>query len=103
MPGDGGGAGGVVHHGIAGEREGARHDEGPRRRVTFARQFAVGKFAVTFDEWGACVAEGGLQRLQAGGSKAGAAASGRVINVNWHDAKAYVAWLSRRPARAIAC
>ena len=27
--------------------------------VTFARQFAVGKFAVTFDEWDACVADGG--------------------------------------------
>src|SRR5262245_63132951 len=34
-------------------------DEGPQRRVTFARQFAVGKFAVTFDEWDACVADGG--------------------------------------------
>src|SRR5436190_998937 len=34
-------------------------DEGPEHRVTFARPFAVGKFAVTFDEWDACVADGG--------------------------------------------
>jgi hypothetical protein len=28
-------------------------------RVTIARPFAVGKFAVTFDQWDACVADGG--------------------------------------------
>ena len=36
-----------------------RSAEGPQRRVSFARQFAVGKFAVTFDEWDACAADGG--------------------------------------------
>ena len=35
-------------------------DEGPQHRVTFARQFGVGRFAVTFDEWNACVAPPGL-------------------------------------------
>src|SRR6202012_1541327 len=33
--------------------------EGPRHRVTFAAAFAVGQFAVTFEEWQACVADGG--------------------------------------------
>src|SRR5688500_3764617 len=28
--------------------------EGPQRQVTFARPFAVGRFAVTFEEWDAC-------------------------------------------------
>ena len=27
--------------------------------MTFARPFAVGRFAVTFDEWDACAADGG--------------------------------------------
>jgi len=31
--------------------------------VTFAQPFAVGAFAVAFDEWDACVADGGLRRL----------------------------------------
>ena len=31
-------------------------DEGPQRKVTIARPFAVGKFEVTFAEWDACVA-----------------------------------------------
>src|SRR5262245_40058185 len=33
--------------------------EEPQHLVTFARPFAVGAFAVTFDEWDACVADGG--------------------------------------------
>ena len=34
-------------------------DEGPQHTVTIARQFAVGQFELTFDEWDACVADGG--------------------------------------------
>jgi formylglycine-generating enzyme required for sulfatase activity len=34
-------------------------DEGPQRSVTIGKPFAVGRFAVTFDEWDACVADGG--------------------------------------------
>ena len=72
--------------------------EGPQHRVTFARPFAVGKFAVTFDEWDACVADGGCN-----GYKPKDEGWGRdkrpVINVNWDDAQAYVAWLSRKTGK----
>jgi formylglycine-generating enzyme required for sulfatase activity len=40
-------------------------DEGPQHDVTIARRFAVGQFELTFDEWGACVADGGCNVLQA--------------------------------------
>jgi formylglycine-generating enzyme required for sulfatase activity len=33
--------------------------EGPQHTVSIAAPFAVGRFAVTFDEWGACVTDGG--------------------------------------------
>jgi formylglycine-generating enzyme required for sulfatase activity len=33
-------------------------DEGPQHRVTLANPFAVGRFAVTFDEWDSFVADG---------------------------------------------
>src|SRR5262245_60925771 len=33
--------------------------EGPQRKVTIARPFAVGKFEVTFAEWDACVEDRG--------------------------------------------
>ena len=72
--------------------------EGPQRRVSFARQFAVGKFAVTFDEWDACVADGGCNGYRPDDQGWGRGKR-PVINVNWDDAKAYVAWLSRKTGK----
>ena len=73
-------------------------DEGPQHRVTFARQFAVGKFAVTFDEWDACVADGGCNGYRPTDEGWGRGKR-PVINVNWNDAKAYVAWLSQKTGK----
>jgi formylglycine-generating enzyme required for sulfatase activity len=73
-------------------------DEGPQHAVTFARPFAVGRFAVTFDEWDACATDGGC-----GGNRPSDQGWGRgrrpAINVSWNDAKAYVAWLSRKTGK----
>jgi formylglycine-generating enzyme required for sulfatase activity len=73
------------------ETDSQRH----QHEVTIARSFAVAKFDVTFTDWDACVAVGGCR----GDERAGDAGWGRgtrpVINVNWDDAQAYVAWLSR--------
>ena len=72
--------------------------EGPQRRVTISSAIAVGKFAVTFDEWDACVADGGCN-----GYKPADQGWGRgkrpVINVHWDDAKAYAAWLTRKTGK----
>ena len=72
--------------------------EEPQHLVTFAQPFAVGAFAVTFDEWDACVADGGCDGYRPSDQGWG---RGRrpVINVSWHDAKAYVEWLSRKTGR----
>jgi formylglycine-generating enzyme required for sulfatase activity len=74
--------------------EGRYDDEGPQHSVGIAYPFAVGKFAVTFEEWDACVAGGGCNGYRPKDEGWG---RGRlpVINVSWDDAKAYVAWLSR--------
>ena len=60
---DGRDARGLVHHGLAGERVARDSDEGPQRKVTIARPFAVGKFEVTFDEWDACIADGAATHI----------------------------------------
>src|SRR5438132_190822 len=78
-------------------------DEGPQHRVTIARRFAVGRFALTFSEWDACLAAGGCHRYRPADDGWG---RGRhpVINVTRDDAKAYLAWLSdktRRPYRLL--
>jgi formylglycine-generating enzyme required for sulfatase activity len=68
-------------------------------RVSIAAPFAVDKYAVTFDEWDTCVADGGCNGYTPADQGWG---RGRrpVINVNWHDAKAYAAWVSRKTGKA---
>lgn len=73
-------------------------DEGPQRRVTFARPFAVGKFEATFAEWDACVADGGCNGYRPSDSGWGRG-NRPAINVSWDDAKAYVGWLSRKAGK----
>jgi formylglycine-generating enzyme required for sulfatase activity len=69
-------------------------DERPRRRVKILKPFAVGRFAVTFDEWDAAVAAGGVQHKP---SDQGWGRGRRpVINVNWDDAQSYIKWLSSK-------
>ena len=75
-------------------------DEGPQRTVTIARPFAVGRFAVTFDEWDACAADGGCNYRPYKPSDEGWGRGRRpVINVSWDDAKAYAAWLSKKTGK----
>jgi formylglycine-generating enzyme required for sulfatase activity len=81
------------------ERESYRDSyEGPQHPVTFAKPFAVGKFAVTFAEWDACVADGGCN-----GHRPADQGWGRgkrpVINISWNDAQAYVSWLSKKTGK----
>jgi formylglycine-generating enzyme required for sulfatase activity len=71
-------------------------NEGPQRKVTI-RAFAMGKFEVTFAQWDACAAEGGCKHKPHDESWG----RGRrpVINVSWHDAREFVAWLSRKTGK----
>jgi formylglycine-generating enzyme required for sulfatase activity len=68
--------------------------ENPSHPVDIKQPFAVGRYAVTFEEWDACVADGGCNRYSPSDNGWG---RGRrpVINISWNDAKAYVEWLQR--------
>ncbi len=74
-------------------------DEGPQHTVTFAQQFAVGQHELTFDEWDACVAEGGCDGYKPSDQGWG---RGRrpVMNVSWDDANAYVTWLATKTGKS---
>ena len=81
-----------------GSNDGAS-DEKPVHSVTISKPFAVGKFEVTWAEWGACVADGGCNSSgpeSAGGDNGWGKGNRPVIEVDWNDAKAYVRWLSRK-------
>lgn len=66
----------------------------PQHVVTILRAFAVSRFEITFDQWDACVKNGGCNGYRPD------APWGRgrrpVVNVNWNEAKAYAAWLSKK-------
>ena len=73
-------------------------DEEPRHLVVIAKPLAVGRFTLTFEEWDACVADGGCN-----GRKPGDQGWGRgrqpVINVSWDDSSTYLLWLSRKTGK----
>jgi formylglycine-generating enzyme required for sulfatase activity len=68
-----------------------------QHRVTVPA-FAIGKYEVTFEEWDACVADGGC-----GGFKPDDQGWGRgklpVIGVSFDDAQAYIAWLNAKTGK----
>tara|TARA_R110002167_G_scaffold17434_3_gene66613 strand:- start:2188 stop:3033 length:846 start_codon:yes stop_codon:yes gene_type:complete len=96
--------------GLTGEEardDGLRNEAGRRHRVTLQYAFAVGRHEVTYDEWDACVADGGCPRegrprprTNGPGHDEGWGRGQRpVINVSWDDAQQYVGWLSSRTGR----
>jgi formylglycine-generating enzyme required for sulfatase activity len=80
------------------DEDGRLDDEAPRHKVVLADAFAVARFAVTFDEWDACAAHGDcdphIDALSWGRGRQPA------INVSWHDAQRYAAWLSRMTGKS---
>ena len=68
-------------------------DERPAHDVTIPRNFAIGKFEVTFDEWDACAAAGACRHIPP--DEGWGRGNRPVINVNWDDARQYVRWLTR--------
>jgi formylglycine-generating enzyme required for sulfatase activity len=69
--------------------------EGPRQEIAIAKPFAAGWSEVTFDQFYACIAEGGCRPDRPGDYGWGTGLR-PVINVSWTDARAYVAWLSQK-------
>lgn len=73
-----------------------RKDEGPQHRVTISRRFALGRYAVTFDEYDYfCDATERCKPADEGWGR------GRrpVINVDWADAHTYAQWLAALTGR----
>ena len=72
-------------------------DERPIHQIAVGRAFAIGKHEVTFDQWQACADAGGCQHNPY--DEGWGQGARPVINVNWHDARAYTKWLSKKTGR----
>lgn len=85
------------------ESESGRNtDEGPQRTVRIDYELAVGKYEVTWAEWDACVADGECDNEavnNAGGDNGWGRSSRPSVHVNWHDAKTFTSWLSRKTGK----
>ena len=68
---------------------GRRDNEGPQHEVTIGYPFAVGVYEVTFAEYDAGATIGWDRPSWGRGRRP-------VINVDWEEAQAYVAWLSEK-------
>ena len=95
-------------------REAVQDEESPQHRVTIANAFAIAKFSITRGEFAAFVretgykSEGGCDVWTGSEWKRQPDRSWRspnsfdqddrhpVVCVNWHDAKAFAAWLSKK-------
>jgi|JI10StandDraft_1071094.scaffolds.fasta_scaffold19946_2 formylglycine-generating enzyme required for sulfatase activity len=90
-------AGGTFMMGAPDDELGRKAWEGPTRKVAMA-PFAIGVSEVTYDEWDACVADGGCGKYTPKDAEAG---RGKlpVALVSWKDATAYAAWLTKKTGR----
>jgi formylglycine-generating enzyme required for sulfatase activity len=68
-------------------------EKGERHEVIIAKPFAVSRFAVTFDQWDACVAGGGCDNYRPSALTWGRGTR-PVIYVSWQDAQQYTDWLN---------
>jgi len=73
--------------------DGRSEDEGPQRSVMI-QPFEIGEFEVTFDEWDACVADGGCDGHYP--KEVWGRGTMPVIYVSWNHTKAYLEWLSEK-------
>ena len=71
--------------------------EAPVHQVSIRKAFYIGRREVTYEEWDACMAEGGCkQKLDDRGFGRGRRPA---TDLDWDDAKGYAAWLSQKTGR----
>lgn len=71
--------------------------EAPVHHVSIRKPFYIGRREVTFEEWDACVAEGGCKQKP---DDRGLGRGRRpVTDLDWDDAKSYVTWLTQKTGK----
>jgi len=76
-------------------------DEGPEHEVTISKSFAIGRYAVTFEEWDYAQSDKDWRRItglepRKPEDEGWGRGNRPVIDVSWDDAHAYMKWLSAK-------
>ena len=79
------------------DAEDSADNEFPRHTVTIAQPFLMQKRNVTFDQWDACVADGGCSYVP--DDEGHGRGDRSAFNLSWEDAEKFAAWISRRLQR----
>ncbi len=90
-------AGGTFLMGAPDDELGRKAWEGPQRKVAMA-PYAIGITEVTYEEWDACIADGGCAKYTPKDNGQGRGKQ-PVVNVSWKDAATYAAWLTKKTGR----
>jgi formylglycine-generating enzyme required for sulfatase activity len=70
--------------------------ENPPTPVVIPMAFAIGKYEVTFDEWKACVMDGGCGDNRNPSDSGWGKGKRPVIFVNWNHAQQFISWLNSK-------
>ena len=73
-------------------------NEGPVQTVTINYPFEVGKYEITFAQWGMCVQDGGCRGYYPDDQGWGRG-NRPVINLSFDQARSYIRWLNRKTGR----
>ncbi|MBL4747343.1 MAG: formylglycine-generating enzyme family protein [Magnetovibrio sp.] len=76
--------------------DGPHKYERPATLVTIDKTFAMGMFEVSFDEWQACVDDGGACGTEIPNDHDWGRGNRPVINITWADANLYTDWLTQK-------
>jgi len=80
---------------------GHQNSEGPQRRVTVSRKFAIGKYEITVGDWKACLAGGGCAGYDPGASGADMSKDDYpVSNIPHLAATYYATWLNAKTGKS---
>jgi formylglycine-generating enzyme required for sulfatase activity len=69
--------------------------EAPVHQVRIQKPFYIGRSEVTFDEWDACVADGGCQYRP--NDRGWGRGSRPVSDIDWNDANVYIVGSLEKP------
>ncbi len=86
--------GGLFHMGSPATEVGRIANEGPVREVSIS-PFAMGKTEITFQQWDACLADGGCNGYSPP-DRGWGRGNRPVTDISWQDAQAYVTWLNSK-------